>query len=168
MEDQLHQTKDKLQRELDKEKGKFEEKASETQRRFQVELKQAKEQLKIEQEQWKEEYTRKQQEQNKEYLKRVNEELTKEKNTAIAGIIEKLGDETYSTQQKLEKKMELDLKERDNKHKAEINEYKALMQQWKEKYQLEQINKQKLDDNLSTLMKRFYDMELELTSSKEK
>ncbi len=64
--------------------------------------------------------------------------------------------------------MESDLKEREQKQKVEINEYKALLQQWKEKYQLEQMAKQKLDDNLSTLMKRFYDMELELTSSKEK
>lgn len=53
--------------------------------------------MRIQQDEWREEYTRKQQEQNKEYLKRVNEELVKEKNQAIAAIIEKLGDETYDT-----------------------------------------------------------------------
>ena len=37
-------------------------------------------------------------------MKRVNEDLVKEKNQAIAAVIEKLGDETYETQQQIQAK----------------------------------------------------------------
>ena len=42
-----------------------------------------------------------------------------------------------------------------------------MVQEWKEKFNAEQFSKQKLDDNLSVLMKRFYDLELESTNLKQ-
>ncbi|CDW86542.1 UNKNOWN [Stylonychia lemnae] len=168
LEEQLRTVKERYEKELDREKLKFEDKLEEQQRRLQVELKQQKEQLRVQQDEWKDEFLRKQHDQNKEYLTRMAEQLKREQQQAVEKIIDKLSEEQQKDHHNIQKITETKTKEVELKWKQEIQEYKSLVQQWKEKYNAEQYSKQKLDDNLSVLTKRFYDMELEITSLKEK
>ena len=56
----------------------------------------------------------------------------------------------------------------ETKWKAEIDEYKVQVNQWKEKFRSEGESRHMLDDNLRILGRRVNDLELELTEKKEK
>ena len=115
-----------------------------------------------------EQYQRKQDEQKEEYQKRLREEMIRERNREIEAIINKLGDETHDTQKQLMQQYERKVKDTEAKWKAELDEQRAVLQQWKDKYSGESQSRHMLDDNLRVLGRRINDLELELEDKKDK
>jgi len=64
-------------------------------------MKTIREKIMIEQEEWKSEILKKAQDSSIESQRRVKEEMVRERNREIEAIIEKLGDETHSTQKQI-------------------------------------------------------------------
>ena len=60
------------------------------------------------------------------------------------------------------------VKDTETKYKAELDEQKAILQQWKDKHASESDSRHMLDDNLRVLGRRINDLELELEDKKEK
>jgi translation initiation factor 2B subunit (eIF-2B alpha/beta/delta family) len=94
--------------------------------------------------------------------------MIRERNREIEAVIEKLGDETHSTQKTLMAQYEQKLAAVQEKHKLEVEEYSARNQQLNDKYKAENQTRLMLDENLRVLSRRINDMELELTDKKEK
>lgn len=94
--------------------------------------------------------------------------MVRERNREIEAIINKLGDETHDTQKQLMQQYEKKVREVEGKWKNEIEEYKALLAQWKEKFKSENDSRHMLDENLRVLGRRVHDLELELTDKKER
>ena len=115
-----------------------------------------------------EQYQRKMDEQKEEYQKRLREEMIRERNREIEAIINKLGDETHDTQKQLMQQYERKVKDTEAKWKAELDEQRAVLQQWKDKYSGESQSRHMLDDNLRVLGRRINDLELELEDKKDK
>jgi uncharacterized protein YukE len=111
---------------------------------------------------------RRQKEQVADYQKKLRDEAVKERNREIAAIIERLGDETHDTQKQLAQQTERRIREVEAKWRADVDEYKALIAQWKEKYGGEAETRKMLDDNLRVLGRRIQELELENTETKEK
>jgi len=53
------------------------------------------------------------------------------------------------------------LREVELKWKADVDEYKSLLSQWKEKYNSESDTRKMLDENLRVLSRRIQELELE-------
>jgi len=115
-----------------------------------------------------EQYQRRADEQKEEYQKRLREEMIRERNREIEAIINKLGDETHDTQKQLMQQYERKVKDTEAKWKAELDEQRAVLQQWKDKYSSESESRHMLDDNLRVLGRRINDLELELEDKKDK
>ena len=63
--------------------------------------------------------------------------MIRERNREIEAIIEKLGDETHSTQKTLMSQYEQKVAQIQEKHKSEVEEYAARIQQLTDKYKAE-------------------------------
>ena len=94
--------------------------------------------------------------------------MIKERNKEIEAIIEKLGDETHSTQKTLMTQYEAKVAKLNEKHKVESEEYQVRLQQLKDKLLAEQETRTMLDENLRVLGRRTNDMEIELADKKDK
>lgn len=94
--------------------------------------------------------------------------MVRERNKEIEAIIEKLSDETHSTQKTLMAQYEDKVKKMENKHRAEAEEYQTRLQQLKDKHLSEHETKNMLDDNLRVLTRRMNDLEIELADKKDK
>ena len=94
--------------------------------------------------------------------------MVRERNKEIEAIIEKLGDETHSTQKTLMAQYETKVAKIEQKHKAEMEEYQTRLQQLKDKNLSEQETKTMLDENLRVLTRRLNDLEIELADKKDK
>ena len=103
-----------------------------------------------------------------DYQKKLREEAIKERNREISAIIERLGDETHDTQKQLASQTEKKIREIEGKWRSDVDEYKALLAQWKEKFSNESECRKMLDDNLRVLGRRISELELELTGVQEK
>lgn len=88
--------------------------------------------------------------------------MVRERNREIEAIINKLGDETHDTQKHLLIQYERKVKDVESKWKAEIDEYKVIVQQWKDKVSSEEDARLMLDENLRVLTRRINDLELDL------
>ena len=113
-------------------------------------------------------FIRKQKDQVQDYQKKLREEAIKERNREISAIIERLGDETHDTQKQLASQTEKKIREIEGKWRSDVDEYKALLAQWKEKFSNESECRKMLDDNLRVLGRRISELELELTGVQEK
>ena len=60
------------------------------------------------------------------------------------------------------------MREAEVKWRADVEEYKALLAQWKEKFAQESETRKMLDDNLRVLGRRISELELELADKQEK
>ncbi len=89
-----------------------------------------------------------------DFQRKLREEAIKERNREIAAIIERLGDETHDAQKQMMSQNEKKLREVELKWKADIDEYKSLLSQWKEKYNSESDTRKMLDENLRVLGRR--------------
>lgn len=94
--------------------------------------------------------------------------MVRERNKEIEAIIEKLGDETHSTQKTLMQQYEGKVAKLTEKHKAETEEYQVRLQQTKDKLIAEQETRTMLDENLRVLSRRMNDLEIELSDKKDK
>ena len=94
--------------------------------------------------------------------------MVRERNKEIESIIEKLGDETHSTQKQLMQQYERKSSQQQKKHLAEIEEYKSSLNQWREKMTNVNDGKEMLDENVRVLTRRINDMEIETTDKGEK
>lgn len=68
------------------------------------------------------------QDQHIETQRKIREEMIRERNREIEAIIEKLGDETHSTQKTLMAQYEQKVSVMQEKHKLEVEEYSARVQ----------------------------------------
>lgn len=73
-------------------------------------------------------------EEKAEFKRKLREDMVRERNREIEAIINKLGDETHDTQKQLMQQYERKVKDVEAKWKAEVDEYKAMLQQWKDKH----------------------------------
>jgi hypothetical protein len=153
---------------LAKERAKCEAKIEETQRRHASEVKLEKERIKIESEEWKAEFLRRQAENMQEVQRRLREESVRERNKEIAAIIERLGEETHDTQKQMVASSEKRIREVELKWKSDVEEYRALITQWKDKFNHESESRKMLDDNLRVLGRRVNELELEGIDKQEK
>jgi len=66
--------------------------------------------------------------------------------------------------------MQYERKVRDVEHKwkAEVEEYRVSVQQWKDKFQSESEARSMLDENLRVLGRRINDLELDIQDKKDK
>jgi len=103
-----------------------------------------------------------------EFQKRLRDEAVKERNKEIAAIIERLGDETHDTQKQLIAQAEKKVREVEVKWRQDVDEYKVLLQQWKEKFTVESDSRKMLDENLRVISRRLHELELELQDKSEK
>lgn len=152
-----------MEADITRERAKYESKLEESSRRKEVDLKTEREKLRIENEEWKQEFLRKQQEQMQQFQSRLKDEAVRDRNKEIQAIIERLGDETHNTEKNIRVQSEKRVKEVEMKWRADVEEYKALLQQWKEKYQGESDMRKMLDENLRVLGRRINELEIELT-----
>lgn len=103
-----------------------------------------------------------------EFQRRLREEAVKERNKEIAAIIERLGDETHDTQRQLTAQAEKRVKEVELRWKADVEEYKTLLAQWKEKFNHESDCRKMLDENLRVLSRRINELEVDCLDRQEK
>jgi uncharacterized protein YukE len=103
-----------------------------------------------------------------DYQKKLREEAIKERNREISAIIERLGDETHDTQKQMAAQTEKKIREIEGKWRNDVEEYKVLLAQWKEKFNNESECRKMLDDNLRVLGRRISELELELSDKQEK
>ena len=94
--------------------------------------------------------------------------MVRERNKEIEAIIEKLGDETHSTQKTLLSQYEAKVAKLEEKHKTESEEYQLRLQQLKDKLLAEQETRTMLDENLRVLSRRMNDLEIDLADKKDK
>lgn len=94
--------------------------------------------------------------------------MVRERNREIEAIINKLGDETHDTQKQLLTQYERKVKDVEAKWKAEVDEYKVVVQQWKDKVNSEEDSRLMLDENLRVLSRRINDLESELHQKKQR
>lgn len=94
--------------------------------------------------------------------------MVRERNKEIEAIIEKLGDETHSTQKSLMASYEKKVAKIEEKHREELNDYKKLLDNTKDKLLNETQTREMLDENLRVLTRRINDLEIELSDKKEK
>ena len=94
--------------------------------------------------------------------------MVRDRNREIEAIINKLGDETHDTQKQLLTQYERKVKDVEAKWKAEVEEYKVTIKQWKDKVTNEESTRSMMDDNLRVLSRRINEMELEIQDKKEK
>lgn len=94
--------------------------------------------------------------------------MVKERNKEIEAIIEKLGDETHSTQKTLMSQYESKVTKMQSKHEQETAEYTSRLSQVKEKLVNEQETRTMLDENLRVLSRRLNDLEIELADKTDK
>jgi len=94
--------------------------------------------------------------------------MVRDRNREIEAIINKLGDETHDTQKQLLTQYERKVKDVEAKWKAEVDEYKVIVKQWKDKVGSEEQGRQMLDDNLRVLSRRINDLELDIQDKKDK
>ena len=94
--------------------------------------------------------------------------MVRERNREIEAIIEKLGDETHSTQKTLMAQYEGKVAKIEEKHATEAAEYQTRLQQLKDKLVNEQETKNMLDENLRVLSRRMNDLEIELADRKDR
>lgn len=64
----------------------------------------------------------------------MREDMVRERNREIEAIINKLGDETHDTQKQLLTQYERKVRDVEHKWRAEVEEYKVSVQQWKDKF----------------------------------
>lgn len=64
----------------------------------------------------------------------MREDMVRERNKEIEAIINKLGDETHDTQKQLLMQYERKVRDVEHKWKAEVEEYRVSVQQWKDKF----------------------------------
>ena len=88
--------------------------------------------------------------------------MVRDRNREIEAIINKLGDETHDTQKQLLTQYERKVKDVEAKWKAEVEEYKVTIKQWKDKVTNEESTRSMMDDNLRVLSRRINEMELEV------
>lgn len=139
-----------------------------SQRKHALEMKQAKEKLMIEQDELKGQLLKQAQDQHIEMQRKIREEMVRERNKEIEAIIEKLGDETHSTQKSLLASYEQKVTKIEEKHRSELNDYKKLLDNTKDKLLNETQTREMLDENLRVLTRRINDLEIELSDKKEK
>ena len=168
LEENLKSVTSRLDQEVDKERQKCEDKINELKRKQGSEIKQVKEEEKIAREQWMEQYQSKIDEQKQEHKKKLREEMVRDRNREIEAIINKLGDETHDTQKQLLTQYERKVKDVESKWKADVDEYKTMLKQWKDKVSSEEDSRLMLDENLRVLSRRINDLELELEEKKER
>ena len=60
------------------------------------------------------------------------------------------------------------MREVELKWRADVDEYKGLLSQWKEKHSKEQESRRMLDDNLRVVARRIAELELEVQDKGEK
>ena len=94
--------------------------------------------------------------------------MVRDRNREIEAIINKLGDETHDTQKQLLTQYERKVKDVEAKWKAEVEESKVTIKQWKDKVTNEENTRSMMDDNLRVLSRRINEMELEIQDKKEK
>ena len=116
----------------------------------------------------KSELLKKSQDQHIEAQRKIREEMVRERNKEIEAIIEKLGDETHSTQKTLLSQYEAKVAKLEEKHKTESEEYQLRLQQLKDKLLAEQETRTMLDENLRVLSRRMNDLEIDLADKKDK
>ena len=87
------------------------------QRRHTQDIQNLKDNIKQEQEQWIESMIKKHQEDKEEYKRKLKEDMIKERNREIEAVINKLGDDTHSTQKQLVQQYEKKVKEVESKHR---------------------------------------------------
>ena len=143
----------------------LDDKLDEAARRHQNELKMEKERVKLEQEEFKAAFIRTQKEQMQDFQRKLREDSIKERNKEIAAIIERLGDETHDTQKQITQQNDKRVREIELKWKHDVEEYKALVSQWKEKFNAEGETRRMLDDNLRVLGRRVAELELEVSNA---
>ena len=97
----------------------------------------------------------------------MREEMVRERNKEIEAIIEKLGDETHSTQKTLTVQYESKVKKMEDKHRAEMEEYQTRLNQLKDKHLSEHETRTMLDESMRILQRRFNDLEIELADKKD-
>ena len=107
-------------------------------------------------------------EQRAEYQKKLREDMVRERNREIEAIINKLGDETHDTQKQLLMQYERKGRDVEHKWKAEVEEYRVSVQQWKDKFQSESEARSMLNENLRVLGRRINDLELDIQDKKDK
>lgn len=94
--------------------------------------------------------------------------MVRERNREIEAIIEKLGDETHSTQKTLMSQYEGKVTKMQEKHDTEMAEYTTRLHQVKEKLISEQETKNMLDENLRVLSRRLNDLEIECSDKTDR
>ena len=94
--------------------------------------------------------------------------MVKERNKEIEAIIEKLGDETHSTQKQIMAQYEQKLRGVQTKHNEECKEFQRQIKEFRDRYHSEVDIKTMLDDNLKVLSRRINDLEIELQDKKDK
>ena len=94
--------------------------------------------------------------------------MVRERNREIEAIIEKLGDETHSTQKTLMAQYEGKVTKMQEKHTTEMAEYSTRLHSLKEKLVSEQETKNMLDENLRVLSRRLNDLEIECSDKTDR
>lgn len=94
--------------------------------------------------------------------------MVNERNKEIEAIIEKLGDETHSTQKSLQSQFERKVDALNEKHAQEVRDYQLQVASLSEKYKHEQEQRLMLDENLRTVMRRINDLEIDLNDRNDK
>lgn len=106
----------------------------ELQRKHEAELKRVKEEQQLMVEAQAQNLQKRVEEEKAEFKRKLREDMVRERNREIEAIINKLGDETHDTQKQLMQQYERKVKDVEAKWKAEVDEYKAMLQQWKDKH----------------------------------
>jgi hypothetical protein len=101
LKEDLKQTALRSEAEIQAHAKACEERIEDCKRRHALELKQLRERLLIEQDELKSDMLKRAQDQHIETQRKIREEMIRERNREIEAIIEKLGDETHSTQKTL-------------------------------------------------------------------
>ena len=128
LKEEIKQVQTRSANQLSEERKLCEDRVEDMQRRHQYEVKQIKEKLLIEQDELKSELLKKAQDQHIETQRKIREEMVRERNREIEAIIEKLGDETHSTQKTLMAQYESKVAKLEEKHSAEAAEYQTRLQ----------------------------------------
>lgn len=137
-------------------------------RKFEADAKKLKEQLQIEKDELVAQTQKQHEEEKQDYQRKLREEMVRERNREIESIINKLGDETHDTQKQLMQQYERKVQDVENKWRAEVQEQKGAIQQWKDKYKKETDQRLMLDENLRVLSRRINDLELDIEAKKER
>ena len=83
-----------------------------------------------------------------EQAKKVREEMVRERNREIEAIINKLGDETHDTQKQILLQYEKKAHDLQQKSRAEIEDLKSQLAQWKDKHKSENEQRHLIDESV--------------------